>query len=315
MDSIRSRARSQSNSSSLDNSFPPLDSPHASSSSLHEPLISSPSAGQHNSRTRVPTLSGDSSDYRTTIATTTSTDPSFLHNSSRYSTALMQAEMKQIEYMCSEISISNKRNIFKRMLNDMERVRDRESKPIPTPLDNNLGGRISPSSEMQLTRTKQILSNDLPKILINLRKSIVENEVLIHQLRYTIGFNEDEGVWGRHIYSGGRDTCDDSFFNMSGVERDSSLVGAGPASSGGRRSTWHGSDAHDSMNNTLSFSRSTESENSNSNSNANSPNADDENGDEKVVNIPPVASTGRRLSQLGTDMFQISDRVRSYTIK
>jgi len=74
---------------------------------------------------------------------TNSTDSAFSAASksedTNFAAALMQAEMKQIEYMTSEISISHKRFAFNKMVAQMESLSGKSGRK-----DN---GRVSPTSE------------------------------------------------------------------------------------------------------------------------------------------------------------------------
>mgnify|MGYP005643827559 CR=1 FL=1 len=226
---------------------------------------------------------------------TNSTDSAFSAASksedTNFAAALMQAEMKQIEYMTSEISISHKRFAFNKMVAQMESLSGESGRK-----DN---GRISPTSEDRLKKTKRLLQNDIPRILSDLRKSIIENELLIQELRYNIGYGESEGVWGRQTVLVRNNGDGDSFF------RDSSR------GSSNRRSTWHGRDsstaATGKMGSTGSWGRDTGDTALSVSSNDDSP---------TLIPINTIntenKSAARRLSDFGLSGYQ--ERVRSYTV-
>jgi len=285
----RARSRSRSNSGSirssngsiLNGSYPPIDSPENNrsiTSLLNEPLI------------RGKTNSTDS---------TASSEAAASAASSGFAAALMKAEMKQIEYMTSEISISHKRNVFRNLIEDMEK-----NHPSPTADEEDVPtGRVSPTTANTLAKTKRLLAQDIPKILADLRKSVVENELLIQELRYSLGYGESEGVWGRQ--------------SNSIAQKDSSLINdiresTNISVSEGRRSTWHGDRDSSSVREGKMDSLSNWGRPTNDTDHLSSTDATDKEAADKLDISEFKQTTARRLSLI--DMASLTERVRSHTV-
>ncbi|GMH70307.1 hypothetical protein TL16_g05376 [Triparma laevis f. inornata] len=124
-------------------------------------------------------------------------------------TQLKDAEIKCIEYMCTEISLKHKRRKFLNILTSIN-------------LELNPGeGRIRSSSEEKYDEMHHKLSFEIPEILKSLRQNIEQTETIISSIRTSLNLSSEEGVWGRI-----------SLKNSSGDRTSSSTRE--------RRSTWHG---------------------------------------------------------------------------
>jgi hypothetical protein len=208
---------------------------------------------------------------------------------------LIAAEMKCIETMCREISISHKRRLFLAMLQSADDVL-KGSTNSSTGSDNyeddgdEDGGstpqargraKSSPEAEMERKRSLDVLNNDIPKVLESMRENVVDQELLIQELRYKLNIGEDEGVWGRRTF-----TSHSSSESPPGSARPSSM---------GRRSTWHGSSDGNSISTRgRSISRS----------------GSEVDGDLEEKDAQGVT---RRLSNVGVDMLALTDRMRAFT--
>jgi hypothetical protein len=207
--------------------------------------------------------------------------------------------MKCIEYMCREISISHKRKLFLAMLQGADDVLEGASPGSSTGSDNyndegdkDGGGggsapqtrgraKSSPEAEMERRRSLDMLNNDIPAILASMRENVVNQELLIQELRYKLDIGEDEGVWGRRTF-----TSHSSSESPPGSARPSSM---------GRRSTWHGSSDGNSIS-----------------TRGRSISGSEVFGDleEKEASAQGVT---RRLSSVGVDMLNLTERMRAFT--
>mmetsp|Transcript_5132 Transcript_5132/g.10223 ORF Transcript_5132/g.10223 Transcript_5132/m.10223 type:complete len:323 (+) Transcript_5132:88-1056(+) len=249
------------------------------------------SANSRTSSTNSPNLSsGDASDG----------------DKSTWEAQLVAAEMRCIEYMCREISIAHKRRMFLAMLTQADEVLqgssaeagaenyedDGDEDGVGAPSDTRGRAKSSPETEMERRRSLDVLNNDIPKILKSMRENIVETELLIQELRYKLDIKEEDGVWGRQTLG--------SHGSPPGSTRPSSM---------GRRSTWHGSDGNSISTKESSITGGLGSIMTGRSSSRSGSEIDISEVEEKE----DATGLTRRLSSVGTDMLQLSERMRAFT--
>jgi len=198
---------------------------------------------------------------------------------SHWEAQLVAAEMKCIEYLCTELSISHKRRVFLELLNSADDVLQGGDEGRGEAENYGEGGsrqraKSSPEAEMERRRCLEVLSSDIPKILTSMRENIVNTELIIQELRYKLNLGEEEGVWGRRSYS-----------QIASEVSSESPPGSVRSSSMGRRSTWHGSGVG-------SIDRVRSSND---------------------AEFDPVGTVTRRLSNVGVDIINLTERMRAYT--
>ena len=228
-----------------------------------------------------------------------------VENKSRWEKELVSAEMKQIGYMCQEITIKHRASQFRIALLEQsarleeveDPLHDKETNAVLTKTPSP----ISEESAAKRTRTMSLLDEQIPLLLNKMRSNIEENEVLILGLRMKLELNEWEGPSG---HSNGRETMDGTC-----SARTSTM---------GRRSTWQGESFGSYVGVPIKKDGSMVDYSNNGTGTSNSPSNSVDRNEKDSVGLgesPPVFYPGRILvTQQGAPPTHPLDRMRSLTL-